>query len=145
MGSSLVTPRNESDTVTILSGTENGKTLGTPLAMMVRNQDQRKFDYATTDTIPRPGHADFTYQIKYGTRASSGGGRSSARETIGRVAAGAIAEKWLAETYGTKISCWVRSVGNIRVPDDAVPPNGWMREEVDKLGTFEIRSGLNFS
>merc|ERR1712039_760276 len=89
MGSSLVTPRNESDTVTILSGTENGKTLGTPLAMMVRNQDQRKFDYATTDTAPRPGHADYTYQVKYGTRASSGGGRASARETIGRAAAGA--------------------------------------------------------
>merc|ERR1712187_872215 len=114
--SSLVTPRNEADTVTILSGTENGKTLGTPIAMMVRNQDQRKFDYATTDVAPRPGHADYTYQMKYGTRASSGGGRASARETIARVAAGALAEKWLFEEYGTKVVCWVSSVMDIDLP-----------------------------
>jgi chorismate synthase len=67
--------------------------------------------------IPRPSHADFTYQMKYGTRASSGGGRSSARETIGRVAAGAIAEKWLHETYGTEIVAWVSAVGDIEAPD----------------------------
>merc|ERR1711933_616954 len=116
--SSPVTPRNESDTVTILSGTENGKTLGTPIAMMVRNQDQRKFDYATTDVAPRPGHADYTYQMKYGTRASSGGGRASARETIARVAAGALAEKWLFEEYGTKVVCWVSSVMDIDLPPE---------------------------
>jgi len=134
----LTTPRNEADEVTILSGTEMGYTLGTPIGLVVMNKDHRPGDYKEMDTVPRPGHADFTYQIKYGTRASSGGGRSSARETIGRVAAGAIAEKWLGETYGTKISCWVRSVGNIHMPDEVVPANGWTREEVDTLGTLRV-------
>ena len=106
--SRLTTPRAEKDLVQILSGTEHGHTLGTPIGLFVPNEDQRPGDYKEMSEIPRPGHADFTYQIKYGTRASSGGGRSSARETIGRVAAGAIAEKWLHETYGTEISCWVR-------------------------------------
>lgn len=91
-----------------MSGTEFGYTLGTPIGLFVPNEDQRPGDYKEMSMIPRPGHADFTYQVKYGTRASSGGGRSSARETIGRVAAGAIAEKWLNETYGTSVSCWVR-------------------------------------
>jgi len=137
--SSLVTPRNESDTVTILSGTENGKTLGTPIAMMVRNQDQRKFDYATTDVAPRPGHADYTYQMKYGTRASSGGGRASARETIARVAAGALAEKWLFEEYGTKVVCWVSSVMDIDLPAEvakALEMNPPTREDIDTIGTL---------
>lgn len=136
--SRLTTPRNEKDLVTILSGTECGYTLGTPIGLTVMNEDQRPGDYKEMDTVPRPGHADFTYQVKYGTRASSGGGRSSARETIGRVAAGAIAEKWLAETYGSRISCWVRSVGHVRLPDEAVPELGWTREEVDTLGTLRV-------
>jgi chorismate synthase len=93
----ITTPRQETDIVTILSGIENGYTLGTPIAMMVKNQDQRPNDYKDMTPVPRPSHADYSYQIKYGIRASSGGGRSSARETIGRVAAGAIAEKWLYE------------------------------------------------
>lgn len=137
--STLTTARNEADTVTILSGTEAGKTLGTPIAMMVKNQDQRKFDYANTREAPRPGHADYTYQVKYGTKASSGGGRASARETIGRVAAGAIAEKWLHEEYGTKISCWVSGVKDIDIPKDVArelennPPT---REEIDTVGTL---------
>ena len=78
----------------VMSGVENGVTLGTPIGILVRNEDQRPHDYdgAMVD-IPRPSHADYTYQAKYGVRASSGGGRASARETIGRVAAGAIAEK----------------------------------------------------
>jgi len=93
--------------------------------------------------IPRPGHADFTYLIKYGNKASSGGGRSSARETIGRVAAGAIAEKWLAQTYGTHISCWVSSIGDVALPESAVPSGeggafGWSREEVDTHGTLRL-------
>jgi len=136
--SRLTTPRNEKDLVTILSGTELGYTLGTSIGLMVKNEDQRPGDYKEMDAVPRPGHADFTYQIKYGTRASSGGGRSSARETIGRVAAGAIAEKWLRETYGTEISCWVRSIGDVRLPDEMVPADGWTREQVDTLGTVQV-------
>lgn len=115
--SDLTTPRNEADQVTIYSGTEFGKTLGTPIMLLVHNKDQRPADYGEMSAIPRPSHADFTYQIKYGTRASSGGGRSSARETIGRVAAGAIAEKWLKENFGTEIVAWVSSVGDIAAPE----------------------------
>ncbi|PID72866.1 MAG: chorismate synthase [Desulfobulbus propionicus] len=115
--SELTTPRNEADQVTIYSGTEFGKTLGTPIMLLVHNKDQRPADYGEMSTIPRPSHADFTYQLKYGTRASSGGGRSSARETIGRVAAGAIAEKWLNQQFGTEIVAWVSSVGDIAAPE----------------------------
>jgi chorismate synthase len=115
--SAVSTPRQESDTVTILSGTENGLTLGTPIALLVPNKDQRPGDYAEMSNIPRPSHADYTYQIKYGIRASSGGGRSSARETIGRVAAGAIAEKWLKLNHGIEIVAWVSSVGTIDAPE----------------------------
>jgi chorismate synthase len=111
--SDLSTPRQELDSVTIMSGVENGKTLGTPICLMVMNQDQRSGDYSEMIEIPRPSHADFTYMAKYGIKASSGGGRSSARETIGRVAAGAIAEKFLKETYGVEIVAFVSSVGGI--------------------------------
>ena len=109
--SDLTTPRNEQDLVTILSGTENGITLGTPIGLMVHNRDQRPTDYEAMQSIPRPSHADYTYQMKYGIRAGSGGGRASARETIGRVAAGAIAEKILARRYGVEIVAWVDAVG----------------------------------
>jgi len=109
--SDLTTPREEADQVTILSGVENGLTLGTPIGLLVHNKDQRPGDYGEMDQVPRPSHADFTYQAKYGIRASSGGGRSSARETIGRVAAGAIAEKILREEWGVEIVAWVSSVG----------------------------------
>lgn len=111
--SALTTPRDEADKVIILSGCENGKTLGTPIGLMVNNLDQKPSDYSEMNNIPRPSHADYTYQKKYGNRASSGGGRSSARETIGRVAAGAIAEKWLKEFCGIEIVSWVSSVGSI--------------------------------
>jgi len=114
--SDLTTPRDETDQVTILSGVENGLTLGTPIGLLVRNKDQRPGDYGEMDQVPRPSHADYTYQMKYGIRASSGGGRSSARETIGRVAAGAIAEKILRETYGIEIVAWVSSIGAIASP-----------------------------
>ena len=128
--------------VTILSGTEFGYTLGTPIGLFVKNEDQRPGDYKEMSTIPRPGHADWTYLLKYGTKASSGGGRSSARETIGRVAAGAIAEKWLNDTYGTEISCWVSSIGDVQLPESAVPRTasgfGWSREEVDKLKAIDV-------
>ena len=111
--SKVATARAESDTVTILSGTENGITLGTPIGLFVPNKDQRPGDYQEMNQIPRPSHADYTYQMKYGVKASSGGGRSSARETIGRVAAGAIAEKILKLKFGVDIVAWVSSVGTI--------------------------------
>lgn len=110
-GNTLGTERNEADQVRILSGVENGLTLGTPIGLLVNNKDQRPGDYGSMSEIPRPSHADYTYRMKYGIHASSGGGRSSARETIGRVAAGAIAEKFLLEQYGVEIVAWVSSVG----------------------------------
>lgn len=109
--SHLSTPRQEEDKVTILSGVEGGLTLGTPIALVVNNRDQRPGDYGEMSQVPRPSHADYTYQAKYGIRAGSGGGRSSARETIGRVAAGTVAEKFLYESYGVEIVAWVSAVG----------------------------------
>ncbi|KAG9080041.1 hypothetical protein FRC06_007139 [Ceratobasidium sp. 370] len=114
--SNLTTPRDEKDLVVIHSGVEHGVTLGTPISLQVRNQDQRPHDYTETDFYPRPSHADYTYLEKYGIKASSGGGRSSARETIGRVAAGAIAEKYLKIAYGIEIVAFVASVGKIHIP-----------------------------
>ncbi|OAA55774.1 Chorismate synthase [Niveomyces insectorum RCEF 264] len=119
--SSITTPRNEADRVEIQSGTEFGVTLGTPIGLRVLNKDQRPKDYggATIDRFPRPSHADWTYLEKYGVKASSGGGRSSARETIGRVAAGAIAEKYLRLAYGIEVVAFVSSVGKIHLfPDN---------------------------
>ena len=98
--SRITTPRNEADSVEILSGlTLDGTTIGTPIAMLVRNKDQRSSDYLDNDmsVAYRPSHADATYDAKYGVRAIAGGGRSSARETIGRVAAGAVARKILKQ------------------------------------------------
>lgn len=94
--SPLVSPRQESDKVEILSGVFDGKTTGTPIALLVRNHDAHSQDYVEMKNLFRPGHADFTFQQKYGIRDYRGGGRSSGRETIGRVAAGAVAEKYLA-------------------------------------------------
>jgi chorismate synthase len=113
--SRLTTDRQEADQVTIYSGVENGRTLGTPIMLLVANKDQIPKDYAAMRFIPRPSHAEYTYQMKYGIRASSGGGRSSARETVGRVAAGAIAEKILHLQHGVEIVAWVSSVGDISV------------------------------
>ncbi len=127
--SDLTTPREEADQVTILSGVENGLTLGTPIGLLVHNRDQRPGDYGEMIQVPRPSHADFTYQAKYGTRASSGGGRSSARETIGRVAAGAIAEKILRQQWGVEIVAWVDSVG--AVASSGIDPLTINRAQVD--------------
>lgn len=124
--SALTTPRDEKDRVEIQSGTEFGITLGTPIAMVVRNQDQRPKDYgnSTMDLYPRPSHADWTYLEKYGIKASSGGGRSSARETIGRVAASAIAEKYLKLAHGIEIVAFVSSVGGLHMfPSTAEHPS----------------------
>jgi chorismate synthase len=127
--SDLTTLRQEADRVTILSGVENGRTLGTPIGLLVRNQDQRPGDYGEMAAVPRPSHADYTYQVKYGLAARSGGGRASARETIGRVAAGAIAEKVLFERWGVEIVAWVSSVGAIEAP--AVAADRLTRSMVD--------------
>ena len=119
--SKLTTPRDEADMVEILSGTFEGKTLGTPIALLVRNKDARPQAYEEMKTKFRPSHADFTYQSKYGIRNHEGGGRSSARETIARVAAGAIAQKILAFD-DVQISTYVERIHNISCPEiQAVP------------------------
>jgi chorismate synthase len=106
----LTTARQEADRVEILSGVEDGRTLGTPIALLVRNRDQRPGDYAELATAPRPSHADYTVERKYGLRPASGGGRASARETVGRVAAGAVAAQWLHATFGVEVVAWVEQV-----------------------------------
>ena len=128
--SKLTTSRNEADRVVILSGIDNGRTLGTPIALMVKNTDQRPADYRQMRSVPRPSHADYTYQMKYGVQALSGGGRASARETIGRVAAGAIAEKFLSERYGIEIVAWVSAVSAIEAPSPDTM--SVIRKEVDR-------------
>lgn len=110
--SKIVTQRKEDDQVEILSGVLDGLSLGTPIALMVRNSDQRSRDYDEMRDKYRPSHADYAYDQKYGIRAWSGGGRASARETIGRVAAGAIAKKILA-SYGVEIVAWVEKVHHL--------------------------------
>jgi len=111
--SKIVSPRKESDRVQILSGTFEGKTLGTPISMWVRNEDARPEAYSEMATKFRPSHADYTYQAKFGIRNWQGGGRTSARETIGRVAAGAIAKKILRERNGVEVLAYVQQVQRI--------------------------------
>ena len=115
--SDLTTSRQEADKVEILSGVEAGLTLGSPIMLLVRNAGQHPRDYGATAAVPRPSHADFTYRAKYGIAAASGGGRASARETVGRVAAGAVAEKLLRDRYGVDIVAWVSSAGNVAIGD----------------------------
>jgi chorismate synthase len=110
--SRITTQRKEADEVEILSGVQDGLTLGTPIALLVRNADQRSNDYEEMRTKYRPSHADFTYQAKYGIRAWQGGGRASARETIGRVAAGAVARKLLEVEAAVEIVAWVQRVAD---------------------------------
>jgi chorismate synthase len=117
--SRLTTPRQEADRVEILSGLFQGRTLGTPIALLVRNEDARPSAYEAMQDIYRPSHADYTYEAKYGIRNWQGGGRASARETIGRVAAGAIARKLLAELAGIEVVGWVHSVQDIEARLDA--------------------------
>jgi chorismate synthase len=111
--SKIVSPRKEMDQVQILSGTFEGKTLGTPICLWVRNEDARPEAYSEMATKFRPSHADYTYQAKFGFRSWPGGGRTSARETIGRVAAGAIAKKILRERYGVETLAYVKQVQRI--------------------------------
>ena len=114
-----VTQRKESDTVEILSGVFEGKTTGAPIALLIRNEDQRSHDYSNIADTFRPGHADYTYWQKYGIRDYRGGGRSSARETAVRVAAGAIAKKWLKQRYGVVIRGYMSQLGEIDIPFDS--------------------------
>jgi chorismate synthase len=121
-----VTQRREPDTVEILSGVFEGRTTGTPIGLVIRNQDARSQDYAKIADTFRPGHADYTYWQKYGIRDYRGGGRQSARETAVRVAAGAIAKKWLRERHGVSIVGWLSQLGPIEVPfedEDAIEAN----------------------
>tara|TARA_Y100000590_G_scaffold461310_2_gene622601 strand:+ start:259 stop:1344 length:1086 start_codon:yes stop_codon:yes gene_type:complete len=126
--SSITTQRQESDRAEILSGVFDGKTLGTPILISVGNSDARGRDYEHMRDVYRPSHADYTYQAKYGIRNWKGGGRASARETIGRVAAGAIGRKLLSVKYGTEIVAYVKSVSNIESPVDL---NNVSRDQVD--------------
>jgi len=114
--SDISTPRKEADRVVILSGVYQGRTTGTPISMMVENTDARPGAYAEMAVKYRPSHADYTYQQKYGIRNPEGGGRSSARETIGRVAAGAIAKKILALAAGVEIRAFVTRIHDIEMP-----------------------------
>jgi chorismate synthase len=123
--SHYTTQRQEPDAVKILSGVFEGKTTGTPIGLLIENQDQKSKDYTEIQALFRPGHADYTYYKKYGIRDYRGGGRSSARETAIRVAAGAIAKKYLREKCGMQIRAYVSRVGNIRYENFA-----W--EEVDR-------------
>jgi chorismate synthase len=111
-----VTQRQETDQVEILSGVFEGRTTGTPIALLIRNLDARSKDYSNIKDTFRPGHADYTYWQKYGTRDYRGGGRQSARETAVRVAAGAIAKKWLRERFGVVVRGFLSQLGPIEVP-----------------------------
>lgn len=126
--SSIVTQRKESDTVQILSGLYKGVTLGTPISMLVMNEDARSRDYDEMREKFRPSHADYTYDEKFGIRAWAGGGRASARETVGRVAAGAVAKKFLRDWYGVEIIAWVEKVHGLVA---AVDPMTVTMEEVE--------------
>ena len=126
--SKITTPRNEDDKLEILSGLKEGITLGTPIAMLVRNKDQRPGDYSNLEQVFRPSHADGTYHLKYGIQAGSGGGRASARETIGRVAAGAIAKQLLKNLFNTEILSWVKRIHDI---DSQVNKNKLTQSKID--------------
>lgn len=116
--SSIVTPRKEGDKIQILSGTFEGQTLGTPISMWVKNEDMRPEAYSEMATKFRPSHADYTYFAKYGIRNWQGGGRTSARETIGRVAGGAIAKKILQERFGVEVLAYVQQVQKLAAKID---------------------------
>ena len=135
-----VTQRRESDTVEILSGVFEGRTTGTPIALLIRNEDQRSKDYANIADTFRPGHADYTYWQKYGIRDYRGGGRQSARETAVRVAAGAIARKWLAEHHGVTIRGHLVEIGPHVIPFeswDQVHANPFFVANATMVGKLE--------
>jgi chorismate synthase len=137
-----VTQRNEPDAVEILSGTYEGLTTGTPIALLIRNTDQRSKDYGNLLDTFRPGHADYTYWRKYGLRDPRGGGRSSARLTAPMVAAGAVARKWLREHRGTTFVGWMSQLGDIAIPfvDEAqIPLNPFFAPNAQIVPELEAR------
>jgi len=129
--SKIVTQRDESDTPEILSGVFEGRTTGTSLAILIRNEDQRSRDYSEIKDKYRPGHADFGFDAKYGFRDYRGGGRSSARETTARVAAGVVAKKLIEQSFGGRVLAYVTQVGDVLMP--AVDPASITWEQVEKL------------
>jgi chorismate synthase len=136
-----VTQRQESDTVEILSGVFEGKTTGTPIALLIRNEDARSRDYGNLIDTFRPGHADYSYWQKYGIRDHRGGGRASARETAVRVAAAAIARKWLREKYGVVIHGYLSQLGPIEAPFkswDEVSKNPFFSADADMVPKLEL-------
>ena len=133
--SKFVTQRKEDDAIEILSGVFEGITTGAPIGFIIRNKDQRSQDYSKIKEVFRPGHADITYLNKYGVRDYRGGGRSSARETAVRVAAGAIAKKWLKERHGIEIMGYLKQLGEI-----AIPFESW--EEVNKNTFFSPNKSI---
>ena len=138
--SKFTTQRKESDEVEILSGVFEGKTTGTSLAILIRNQDQRSKDYSDIKDLFRPGHADYSYEQKYGVRDYRGGGRSSARETCMRVASGAIARKYLAEHCGLRIRGYLAELGPIKLDCndwDAVESNPFFCADPAKIDQLE--------
>jgi chorismate synthase len=137
-----VTQRNEPDAVEILSGVYEGLTTGTPIALLIRNTDQRSKDYGNILDTFRPGHADYTYWRKYGLRDPRGGGRSSARLTAPMVAAGAVARKWLKEQRGVSFLGWMSQLGDIAIPfvDEAqIPLNPFFAPNADIVPALEAR------
>ena len=138
--SKFTSQRHEADAIEILSGTFEGRTTGTPIALLIRNTDQRSKDYSEILDSFRPGHADYTYWQKYGIRDPRGGGRASARETTMRVAAGVIARKWLAEHGGIRIRGYLAGMGNL-IPRDfdwqAVEQNPFFWPDASMLGELE--------
>jgi chorismate synthase len=127
--SEITSPRKESDTIHILSGFFEGKTTGTPILMLAYNEDMRPEDYDALKDVFRPSHADYTYEQKYGIRDFRGSGRASARETLARVAAGAIARKYLHEHYGIEILSYVQQVGNIKTD---IPQHSISAESIER-------------
>jgi chorismate synthase len=135
-----VTQRRESDTVEILSGVFEGRTTGTPIALLIRNEDQRSKDYGSIAQTFRPGHADYTYWQKYGIRDHRGGGRQSARETAVRVAAAAIARKWLGERHGVVIRGYMSQLGTVPIAFktwDSVGQNPFFSPDPDIVPELE--------
>lgn len=125
--SRYTTPRREDDEVQILSGVFEGKTTGTSIGMIIKNADQRSQDYSEIKDRFRPGHADFTYQHKYGIRDYRGGGRSSARETAMRVAAGAIAKKYLREQFNIEVRAFLSQIGDVKIAPQVIEEINWQQ------------------
>ncbi len=138
--SRFTTQRREDDVVKILSGVLNGRTTGTPIGLLIENTDQRSQDYGNLMDVFRPGHADYTYEHKYGVRDFRGGGRSSARETAMRVAAGGIAKKWLKERYGIVIQGYLSQLGPVKIDKvdfSVIETNPFFCPDADKVAAME--------